>query len=681
MQNPTPQNKRKQTVDLSETSASGQIKRKPTKKIRRSAPKTAPSTSQVTQKKKRTALKVTVVILLVLIVGAGVLAGISISPAQAAYENALKGKSNLEKAQAAILEQNFEDAKMYTMEAKINFETTETEMRKLSWVKAVPYAGRQYSAADHLVKGGLQLLSALETGFSVADSILEPISKTGEDASFKDFGIEQKGEILQQLQQNAPELERALSQVELAELEFQKIPDDGLVPQLSEAKALVADRLPEGMEILEEVVVAARLFPILAGYPEEQSYMLLFQNNTELRPSGGFLGSYGELTLKNAEIQKFTTHDVYGLDSASDISVEPPWQIKKLVAPYNKSWYMRDSNWSPDFPSASENVLYFYDIEGGLEDFDGVIGITPDFISFLLEIAGPTEIAGQPYVFTSENLTETLQFHVEKNFVNKGIDFHERKDIISDLSGVLIGKILALPQSEWPRIYDVVQQALMEKHMVVYMKNKDAQDFLESKNWAGEINDTEGDFILPVDANMASLKTDEYIERAFEYTLDATKSEPKAELKLSYKNNAPGLTWKTTRYRNWNRIYVPGGSQFEQVIGSEDGDFYNDPNTKYEIAEEKGKANYGTFISVEPGDQESLTYTYTLPKEVIGDDMYTLYFQKQIGTISPKVRVRLSFDREIDAVFPSADAQKISATEVEFNSDLLSDKEFKVKFK
>lgn len=635
----------------------------------------------VNQKKKWP--KIVAVVIGVILVVFIILAAISIQPAQRAYNSALSAKSNLEAVQGAIEDKDFELARELSTAAKSDFEETSENINKLSWIKIVPYARTQIIAADHLVKGSLQLMGALETGFDVANSVMEPLSADGKDnASFRDFDSDKKGEILQQLKQNAPELERAYSQLELAEIEFNQIPEKGLVSQVSDAKALVDDNLPKGKKVLEEVVVAAKLLPGLAGFPGEQSYMLLFQNNTELRPSGGFLGSYGELVVKNAEIQEFTTHDVYSLDEKSDIRETPPWQVQKLAAPFNKSWYMRDSNWSPDFAESAQNVNYFYDIEGGKRDFDGVIGITPSFISFLLEITGPTEIPGHPYTFTSDNVTETLEFHVEKNFVDNGIDFHQRKDIISDLAGILIGKILALPQDKWPTIYEVVQRAFLEKQLVVYLENEDAQEFLLQKNWAGHVQDVNGDFVMVVDSNMASLKTDEFIDRSFTYSLDATKDEPEATLTAMYKNNAPGFTWKTTRYRNWNRVYAPIGSVFKDVQGYETGgDYYIDPSNPFEITEELNRASFGTFISIEPNDQESLQYSYTIPKSVVSDNVYTLYFQKQVGTIKPKVLVKLKFDRDIESISPPELGEIIGTREVEFNTELQIDREFKVIFK
>lgn len=610
-----------------------------------------------------------------------ILGGVSVGPAQAAYGSAIAGRESVMKIQASIAAQDFEAAKMNLSEAKGHFMDVKEDLSSLGWAQFVPGASRQYNAVRDMVDGTLLALEAGETGLGAAEQIIDPVLGKDAAGSFNDFSSEEKGEILSQISTVQPGLEKTLELLMASENKFEKIPDFAVLPQIAEARDLVNGQLPEIVEIVSEGVAFSKFLPTLAGYPEEQTYLFLFQNNTELRPSGGFLGSYGEVKINNAEILSFITKDVYSLDEASDIEIEPPWQIKKLAAPYNKSWYMRDSNWSPDFEIASDTVRDFYKKEGGLETFDGVIGITPDFVGDLLDIVGPTQIPGLPYTFTKENFTETVEFHVEKNFVNNGIDFHQRKDILSDLSQILIGKMLVLPKDQWPHVYEVIQRSLNEKHIVMHFDDAFAQDFVMEKKWGGRVLDAEGDYIMVVDSNMASLKTDEFIERDFSYVLDATGDVPKANLKLHYRNAAPGFTWKTTRYRNFNRIYVSPEARFLSVAGNEVGsEYYLDPNTPYEVKSELGKMSFGTFVSIEPQEERSIEYSYELPKSVVSGDEYTLYVQKQIGTIKPVFKARLVFDRKVKSVGPEEYVRKISDTEVEIESNLLVDREFKIIF-
>ncbi|MBU1167480.1 DUF4012 domain-containing protein [Patescibacteria group bacterium] len=638
------------------------------------------SSSKKQRKAKRKWPKIVAAVLVVMLLVFGILSVVSINPAKAAYASAMEGKSKLMEAQQAVEAQEFERAASLITESKKDFEKTDESIKKLKWVKVIPFARHQFIAAEHLMKGSLETVSALETVLNVADRIMSSVGDDG-GGGIQDMDSEKKGEILKALRESSPELERAVSQFELAEMEFEQIPEKGVVEQIAEARSLIQEKLPQIKKIIKEVSAAAKLLPALAGYPEEQSYFILFENNTELRPAGGFIGTYGVSTIKNAEIVEFTTHDVYSLDKDANINVEPPWQIKKLVNPYLTSWNLRDANWSPDFPTAAQKAMWFYDIEGGQKEFDGVVAITPDFIGYLLEITGPSQVPGFPYTFTHENIASQLEFHVERNYVSRGIDFHERKDIISDLAQVLIAKILTLPKEEWPKVFEVVQRAFLEKHLVLYIENEETENFLKEKNWAGDVKDVSGDFAMVVDANMASLKTDEFIERGFVYEADFSGDTHTAKMAMSYKNTSPGITWKTTRYRNWNRLYTPQGSELLSIEGNEQGSqFYNEPGQTYEVMDELMKTAFGTFISIEPSEEKTLTYNYTLPDSAVSKDEYTLYFQKQIGTIKPKLKVKLKFDRPVKSFAPAEYGEKVSDNEIEFNLDLQTDREFKVTF-
>lgn len=634
------------------------------------------------KKKNLIWLKISGGIVCVLILILAVLTIISIGPAKEAYAAAMAAKSKLAEVQKAAEQQDLERALVLVKDSENDFKKVEENLNKLKWLKFIPFARYQFIAAEHLFRGGTVALNAFETTLEVANKIAVPLGLKNKDEikGFKDLSSEQKGEILKNLREGYPDLERAYSQLELAETEFDRIPSEGVVTPIKDARNLILEKFPAGKKVLKEAVAVAKLLPSLAGYPEEQTYFILFENNTELRAAGGFIGSYGIVKLKNAEIKDFTTHDVYNLDRKANINVEPPWQFKKLANPYMKSWYLRDSNWSPDFAEAAKKALWFYNEEGGQEKFSGVIGITPDFISYLLEITGPTKIPGFPYTFTHENFAAQLEYHVEINYVNKGIDFHERKDIMSDLAQTLISKILALPKDQWLKIAEAMERAFMEKQAAVFVSDENLEKFLDEKQWAGKIQNPTGDFIMVVDSNMASLKTDEFVERSFEYSVDFNGSKPVAEANLTYQNNAPGITWKTTRYRTWTRLYTPADSNLVEVRGNEQGnEFYQNSGTKYEISDELGKKVFGSFISIEPQAKKTLTFKYELPQIFDGKD-YKLYFQKQIGVKRPKVKIVLKFPKKIKSYAPVEFGKILNEKEIEFNADLQIDREYEVKF-
>ena len=631
---------------------------------------------------KITGLVISVILIVLLFSGL-----LSINPALSAYYNAQQGKKDLLLAQKAIEEMKMSGAVKALAAAEEDFTRSQESLSKLKWVKIIPFANIQYKASDRLLTAGIQISSTFKETLEIVEAIAAPIQ-------FKEIkqigGItpEQKEEILKNLYQSTPALESAQSKLELAEIEIEKMPSFGVIEDIEEAKNQVSIYLPQAKQFLEKAIVLSRLLPRFGGYPEEQSYMLLFQNNTELRPSGGFLGSFGILNIKSGEIADLKTNDTYNIDNPAETNLEPPWQLPKLVHPALDTWYLRDANWSPDFPTSAKNVEWIYHHEGGEGEFDGIIAITSTFLEYLLEVTGPVSVAGFPKKFNSENVTELIQYHVGKRFAELGLEEEFRKDLLGELATEIVGKLYGLPQEKMMPLLQTLSNSLSEKHFLLYSHDKETQKFIEEENWGGKIEETssEEDYFISVDANMASLKTDAYIKREINYNIDLNNEEKaKVKVVLTHINNAPGFSWKTTRYRTWNRIYVPQGSELITIDGNERGSqYYKEAGMTYEIIDELDKTSIGTFTSIEPGEERELTYEYYLPEKLsknLKKNGYKLKIQKQPGTISPDLTININTFNTIKSFSPADFGTLLENNKkVEYKTNLLTDLEFTVNY-
>lgn len=609
----------------------------------------------------------------------------SINPALSAYYNAQRGKDDLLQAQKALQEMKLSGAIKAIEYAEEDFSRANESLAKLKWIKIIPFANIQYKAAEKLSSASLQISSSLKMVLQVAEDVTAPIQ-------YKDLnrigGItpEQKEEILKSLHQSYPKLELAQSEIELAELEINKMPSFGVAKEIEEAKNQVTSYLPQLKQVLEKTTLLAKLLPGFAGYPNEQTYMVLLQNNTELRPGGGFLGSYGILKVKGGEIEELKIDDTYNLDNHAETNFTPPWQLPRLVHPDLDTWYLRDANWSPDFPTSAEKAEWLYHQEGGEREFDGSVAINTTFIEYLLEVTGPVTVEGFPREFTSDNVTELIQYHVEKRYAELGLSDEFRKNLLGELASKIMDRLFSLPKEKVSILLENISKSLEEKHLMLYSKNEEIQGFLEEENWSARIKEYDGDYIEVVDANMASLKTDAHIKRKFNYELNLDgKDRVQAKLTITHQNNAPGFSWKTTRYRTWNRIYIPQGSELINIDGNEKGEqYYNEPGKSYEIIDELGKTSIGTFTSIEPGEERTLTYEYYLPEDLSKDlknKGYKLLFQKQPGTISPELEININSSNTIKSISPLEVGTLLSNNKrVEYKTNLLTDQEFIVNY-
>lgn len=611
------------------------------------------------------------------------------------YNLADSGKKNLELAVGRAQALDFKNAGTYLAEAKNNFEEAQVRFRELGFLKFVPWAGNQYSAIASLITTGIETSSALQDVVGVvgeivdvageAETTLGGVPSIGKETSFASLTPEKKREILEKLYYSAPKLESAKVKIGQALASLDGVKEGTVIGQIFQVVAKIKDTLRQLEVAIDKAIPAAQILPQLAGYPAEKTYLFLLQNSDEMRPTGGFIGTYGIVKAKDGEVKTFETENIYVLDApaTSFLRIEPPAPIKKYLKV--NTWFMRDSNWSPDFPTAAKEAEFLYHAERGPEkNIDAVIAVTPTFIENILKKIGNIEMGGT--TFTPENLMDVLQYKVEKEYYEKGIPEAQRKDIVGQLGDKIFERLANLPSSEWPGLIDVIEQALTEKHLLLWSKSADLQSVVVREGWDGSVRQTDGDYLMVVDANLAALKTDSAMERKINYSLSSgADGKLHAKVEITYKNNG-SFTWKTTRYRDYARVYVPSGSVLSGGSGMMENDKILDParrTGKIDTGQEIGKTYFGAFISIEPGEERTLSFEYILPDKIknqIGAGAYSLLVQKQSGTIGYPLTLNLDFGKKIKQAAP-AEAQKEWGDAVyKLQTDLKVDREINIGF-
>lgn len=455
-----------------------------------------------------------------------------------------------------------------------------------------------------------------------------------------------------------------------------------LVPQLKEAQKILADNIDTIKQASAGLLVATNALPIIAGYPDQTNLLLLLMNNTEIRSGGGFIGTYGTITTKDGGLQSLATDNVYNLDHQLHEVITPPEYISAYMN--QPRWYFRDANTSPDFPTNAERLFDFYQRSTGSENFDGAIAFTPTLIAKLLDVVGPVtvSIGEQAYKFTSKNFVTQLQQHVELDYLDLGLSVSDRKDIIADISEIIMTRLFTLPQNQWPKLLQIVQDGFAEKHVMMYLKDDRAEQALSAAGLAAELHQTKGDFVGVFDVNLAALKTDRVMDRAINYHVDLSDpTAPTATLAITYTNNGT-FTDFTTRYRTYAQVYVTKGSNLLLHQGAEVID-HDNTEGKVIVSEDLSYTTFAYFKSIEPGTSETITLTYQLPSTVRLGNSYSLFVQKQSGTIAHDLTVTIIDDK--NRIFPDdsnkSQSSNISTHQATYSDSLLTDKQFNLTFK
>lgn len=561
-----------------------------------------------------------------------------------AYTSGLEGKSQLTRAVTSIKNKNWDDALKNSQAAEASFSSALASLDSTQEnivVKKIPLIQSQVNDLKYLLKTTEIISRSLERSIPLIGE-LDKITSGAAGGNFSNLNSGDKTRFLKLIYESEPELNGLGANLNLALLNINKIHKIGILwpvyGQISEYKV----QLQEATTLIEKLSPLAKILPSLGGYPTEKNFLILLQNNDELRPTGGFIGVFGLASTKNGEIISLKTDDSYHLDmpAVGKWLKEPPQPIKKYLDVEN--WYLRDSNWVPDWPLAAQKINEIYAGESLAThqiapDFSGIIAINPDFISDLLNLVGPINIKGEEY--NSKNFQELLQYNVEVAYKDRDISSWDRKEIINELLEELKARLFSLPSNKWVELVNIVSSNTSKKNIQIYFTDATLQDLVRNLGASGEVKKTDSDYLMVIDANLAAFKSDAVVKKKIDYSVSQRSGQASANLTLNYRHEGD-FNWRTTRYRSYTRIYVPYGSRLIASSGLDedksDWTALDDPILN--------KTIFGFFFTVEPGTEKSITINYSLPENInsqLTDGNYNLVIQKQSGRRTQELKVNI----------------------------------------
>lgn len=593
------------------------------------------------------------------------------------YSQGVETADNLKLAKQYLSDEQFNELGIVLLQSNLDFQTIMKMLKQFEFFEKVPILENDYFAANQLLRSIILSTSALN---KLSFFIDETSKAIGKDSSIGigDLSEGQKKDLMKIVYESAPFLQGVKAELDLAILSLNQINQIGRYEALE--SFIPIEKINFVQELIDDIVPLAQPLAIASGYPEERTYLILLQNNSELRPTGGFIGTYGIMKVKDGSIVSIETDDIYNLDKNMATNIEPPAPIKKYMR--RDEWLLRDANWDPDFAITGKRVIDFYNLEGGQEKIDGVIAITPIFIEFLLDLVGPVYVEGVE--FKTEDFVKTLEYEVEMNYYKQGA-VGNRKDIIGVLTKALIEKLFDVPKERWADLGGAIEDGLRQKQILVYYVNPGMQEVFSAANWTGEMKDYYGDFIMLVDANLAALKTDLVMQKDLSYTVYQDQNNNLiAKLNAKYTNTGD-FSWWSTRYRTYTRLYAPQGSRLIRASGMMANDkIQGGGEGRVDIYNEHGKTVFGAFISIEPKQTGELVFEYQLPdyiKELYYRNLYNLYIQKQPGTYANPISISLDFNNKIKEYYSEdLNVEVAEKRKIRWNTELLEDKELRIGF-
>jgi hypothetical protein len=537
---------------------------------------------------------------------------------------------------------------------KGDLSTFGTSLKLVGWAKIIPYYGKYVSDADHGVKAGKAGLEAGEIVVGVIEPYSDLLGFLGGDAGVLGAKTAEQTTqdridfIVKTIPDLLPKIDEISAKVQIVDSELDKI-DHNRYPEKFQGKEL-RSKLKLAKELVNQTAMfvvngkpALEQAPYILGMDAPRTYFILFQNDKELRPTGGFLTAYAIMKVDKAKFEPVSSNDIYNLDAIYKPSIPAPDPIVRYIkGPYilSKNLRLRDMNWSPDFPTSMDTFTKGID-EAGVKNIDGIISVDTQLLTNLLSVIGPIGVPGFGN-FSNEIVPECncpqAVYELESfadvegpivwdpntgKIVYKPKNADNRKSIIGPLMNSVMANALGQPKEKLPALFEAGFKSLIEKHVLFYMFNEGSQTALKDFGLGGAIREYEGDYLHINDANLGGRKSNLYatedVDQLIEVARDGTITKT---LTITYKNPEKHDGWLNSVLPNWVRVYVPKGSELIAAEGLEE---------KEDPYEDLNKTVFAGGFQLRPEGVSKITFKYKLPFKADGKE-YKLLIQKQPGT-------------------------------------------------
>lgn len=481
----------------------------------------------------------------------------------------------------------------------------------------IPLVGKIYRETSYISSGGeflsdltVNAIPLVENGYNTFGNIL--------------------GEGIHDINAPSAQLKSGLEYIYQRVSFFQVITQENVSLGVYSAKQVVQlvdfDKLKT---LFREGAVLANNLPSILGDNENKNYLILFQNNMELRPTGGFIGSYGVANFGGGKMNGLNINDIYSADGQLNGHVEPPSPIKNYLNEAN--WWFRDSNWNPDFPTSANRAEWFLKKEMD-QEVDGVIAIDLQPIKNILEYTGPIFLPDYNLTISSDNLYEKTQAEAQDNSFPGS---RQKASFLTALSRTLISDVTKMGPKEKIQVLKVFYNDLTARHIQVYLHDQESSEAVDKLGWDGKIQtyscgtDCYSDFYGVVEANVGVNKANYFVKRFYSFDVNIDSQNITRKLGIKLENSANPALGVSGVYRNYLRIMIPSDSSLTSVkVISGQSEKVLIP----EITQEKGRQEAGILVEVSPGQTKEVKFewqnTITQGKKI---NSYGLFVRKQAG--------------------------------------------------
>lgn len=596
---------------------------------------------------------------------------------RAAYERVLSAQSALAETDFSASEAAFTDAQTQLASARAELDEALAASRYIL----------RFADVTGTVRSGENLLAAGEAITRAGQHVsrgMEPL--VGTSVLAEDEG---GPTVIDAIERARWELTQARDELANADEALSSVGSPLLPDDISEQVDTLKTSVPRGLSFLDGFLEQSDLLLTVLGAEREREYLLLFANNHELRPNGGFMGSLALVGVDRGVVEDINVQTVY----------DPDGQLQELIAPPNplssitNRWYLRDTNWFVDYAVSARKSAEFFEKEGG-PTVDGVILITPEVIRSLIGLTGPIQVPGYDVEVSAENFYEVVQAQVTYEYDEQA---NRPKQFLADLTPILLNRLFEGDVHSNIELLGSLTSTLGRKDMLLYFKDDEVQAEVEKLGWAGRLPKDAQGFFAVNNANIGGHKSDQFIEQEIDFRSEVRENgdvEVVATIRRTHRGPSEVGDYDYPEGENpaikdnvvYQRVLVPKGAELLEADGfSKEADVPQlvvpDPELDLvvdpDVAEwQRGQSvdRGGTMVGVEagytffanwmitkPGETSVGLYRYVIPKHAdlpgIFDDAskYSTYIAKQPGDFRTEIRASVMLPDSLNVIHTAPD--------------------------
>jgi Protein of unknown function (DUF4012) len=546
-----------------------------------------------------------------------------------------KAQGELEAAKVSLQAANSTHDPKQITQAKAHFTSASAQFtaarqiadksQLLGILERVPSVGglvrSRHTAVDGIAEMGVAICDAGQELADLAGQLIKPASGGGQSGRTLLTVLALTNTSIVKVRADLDRAQKAAARVDL-----------GVLPAAQQGTLIKArSTITSGLAAIDQFVLLVPVLTEVLGGNGTRTYLIEQVNNAELRPGGGFIGTYSVLQASQGTLKLLKTGGSPDLSFPRALIgqpgyVQPPGPFRESLLT-NNSWSFLDSNFFPDFASNAKSAESFAQPRLGVH-IDAVISMDPYMVAKMLELTGPLPVPGYAITVNSKNFIPLVIVH---DLAGDAI----HKAILGAIAGPLMNRLSTLSADRWPSLLTALNDLASARHLQAYFNNPNVEKEIQTIGWSGGLNPTTTpDFMMEVESNLGATKANYFVTRQFTVELTRRGNLLRHQVTIDLTNDMPYMYRPIEYYRAYIRFYVSANAINRST--NLRAPLY--PNS----APPAGMRIIDGWVPIFHGYGHSAqaVFAWDTPWTANGLGENHIYWQKQPGTLADKIVVK-----------------------------------------